>query len=70
MTREIDRVGAGLNDVAEDDFVDPFGGHAAAADRRLGRDDGEIGGCKVGQRSAEIAERRAGAGEYDDVVVL
>ena len=62
VAREIDRVGAALDDVAEDDFVDALVRHAAALDRGFGRrNDGEIGGGEVGQRAAEVAERRAGA---------
>ena len=69
MAREIDRVGAALDDVAEDDVVDLCGVNAAALDGRGRGGDAEIRGGEVGEGAAQATKGRAGAREDDDVVV-
>jgi hypothetical protein len=70
VTGKIDRVGAGLHHVAEDDFVDLLLGHPTARDRGLGGGDGEIGRGQFGEHAAEVSERGPGAGDDDDVGVV
>ena len=63
-------IGAALNDVPENHFVDLFLADAAAPNRRFGGRDGKVGGRKARKFPAEITERGTGPGKNDDVAVL
>ncbi len=63
---EVDGVGGGLEDVAEDDVVDGGRLDAGPGQRGAGRDGAEVGGGEVLEGAAEGAEAGAHAGEEDD----
>jgi hypothetical protein len=67
VTREIDRVVGGVEDVAEVRLIDIVCGDSRAIDRELLRNDGEIDGGEILELPAEGAERGADRGEEDDV---
>ena len=66
MAREVDGVGRGLEDVAEDHVIDRGGLYAAPGQRPLGGDGAEVGGGEILEGAAEGAEPGADAGEEDD----
>ncbi len=70
MTGQVDGVGAGLHDVAENDLVDRVFRHAAALDRRRCRRDGQIGCGEPGKGSAEISKWGARSGEHHDIGIF
>src|SRR2546427_1033619 len=66
---EVDRVGGGLERVAEHRVADLTRGDARALERGAGRDGAELGGGKVLQRAAEGAESRPHPRQEDDVLI-
>ena len=66
VARQIDRIRAGLQGVAEDDMIDAAGGYSGAFERPLCGDDAEIGGGKVLEGTAKASEAGADAGEQEN----
>ena len=67
MAGAVDGVARGLQGVADDDVIHLFGREAAALERSLRGDDGEVDGADVAEVAVVLGHRRAGAVDDDDV---
>ncbi len=66
VTRAINRIGRGLECVADDDMIDLLAAEAAARKRFLRREHAEVDGADVAEVSVVFGHRRTGAVDDDD----
>ncbi len=70
VATQVSCIAAGLDDVAEDDVIDPLGRHAGRLESAFGSRDAQLGRRYIAQRSTEFAERRARAADNHDILTI